>query len=449
MRYKALRWWTLGNATGPARLKLQRSLSHGYDELGNRTHTRMPDGRTLHWLFYGSGHLHQINIEPVKVPGQLPAAHQVIADIERDALHREVRRSQGALSSRYDWDPAGRLLRHRAALQGSGHVARPGSSNATAIPALERGYAYDAAGQLIARADSLRGRQDFRYDPTGRILASLPAQGSPLARELFAFDPAGNLLDSMPGKEGQPVDTTLGVVGDNRLRFYQDLHFEYDVHGNVTKRTRGNQKAGTQEVLDLTWNADHQLIESNTTRHGVTQATRYAYDPLGRRVAKSDAFGSTHYLWDGDLMVHSQRGARQALYIYEPGSFVPLATIQGAGEEHSTYWYQCDQIGAPLELTDEQGQVAWAADYKVWGEAVMRTVLRTGTDDRPISTRAWGSKPVAPPPPPPIEQPFRFQGQQFDEETGLHYNLFRYYDPQIGRFISQDPIGVLGGSNLF
>ena len=48
----------LGNATGQARQKLQRSLSHGYDELGNRTHTRMPDGRTLHWLFYGSGHLH-------------------------------------------------------------------------------------------------------------------------------------------------------------------------------------------------------------------------------------------------------------------------------------------------------------------------------------------------------------------------------------------------------
>ncbi|MCX7508946.1 RHS domain-containing protein [Delftia tsuruhatensis] len=409
----------LGNATGQARQKLQRSLSHGYDELGNRSHTRMPDGRTLHWLFYGSGHLHQINIAATQGPDQPPAAHQVIADIERDALHREVRRSQGALSSRYDWDPAGRLLRHRAALQGSGHVIRPGNSNAT----LERGYAYDAAGQLIARADSLRGRQDFRYDPTGRILASLPAQGSPLARELFAFDPAGNLLDSIPGKDGQPVDTTLGVVGDNRLRFYQDLHFEYDVNGNVTKRTRGNQKAGTQEVLDLTWNADHQLIESNATRHGVTQATRYAYAPLGRRVAKSDAFGSTHYLWDGDLMVHSQRGGRQALYIYEPGSFVPLATIQGAGEEHSTYWYQCDQIGAPLELTDEQGQVAWAADYKVWGEAVMRRVLRTGTDDRPSGNRAWGSKPAASPPPPLIEPTFRFQGQ--------------------------DPTGLEGGINLF
>jgi RHS repeat-associated protein len=48
-----------------------------------------------------------------------------------------------------------------------------------------------------------------------------------------------------------------------------------------------------------------------------------------------------------------------------------------------------------------------------------------------------------------LEQPFRFQGQQFDEETGLHYNRFRYYDPGVGRFVSQDPIGLRGGSNLF
>ncbi|WP_047219798.1 hypothetical protein [Delftia lacustris] len=142
------------------------------------------------------------------------------------------------------------------------------------------------------------------------------------------------------------------------------------MRGNVTRRTRGNQKTGTQEVLDLTWNADHQLVESNTTRHGVTQATRYAYDPTGRCVAKSDAFCSTHYLWDGDLMVHSQRGTRQALYIYEPGSFVPLATIQGAGEEHSTYWYQCDQIGRHW-ITDEQGQGAWAAPRPTLGLLVV------------------------------------------------------------------------------
>lgn len=48
-----------------------------------------------------------------------------------------------------------------------------------------------------------------------------------------------------------------------------------------------------------------------------------------------------------------------------------------------------------------------------------------------------------------IDQPFRFQGQQFDEETGLHYNRFRHFDPVVGRFVSQDPIGLLGGINAY
>ena len=48
-----------------------------------------------------------------------------------------------------------------------------------------------------------------------------------------------------------------------------------------------------------------------------------------------------------------------------------------------------------------------------------------------------------------LKQPFRFQGQYFDEESGLHYNRFRYYDPSSGRFVSQDPIGLLGGFNLY
>ncbi|CAN7212521.1 RHS domain-containing protein [Acidovorax sp. LjRoot129] len=329
---------------------------------------------------------------------------------------------------------------------------------------LERAYAYDTAGQLVVRADSLRGRQDFRYDPTGRILAAIPGalQGGRTPgsynAELFAFDPAGNLL---PESSTSPGRTGEGVIFDNRLRFYQDLHFEYDVHGNVIRRTRGNQKAGHQEVVELRWNADHQLIESTSTRHGVSQTTRYAYDALGRRVSKSDAFGSTCYLWDGDLMIHSQRGVKQALYVYETDSFIPLATVQGAANDaasEQTYWYQCDQIGSPQELTDERGHIAWAADYKVWGEAKLRKLdwPRTGTDGGPArGSSAWpvgasgSSSPCDAAASPLVEQPFRFQGQQFDEETGLHYNRFRYFDPAVGRFVSQDPIGLYGDINLF
>jgi RHS repeat-associated protein len=443
----------MGSASGSSTLK--RQLSHSYDALGNRLQTLLPDGRSLNWLFYGSGHLHQINLDG-----------EVLADIERDALHRETSRSQGSLNSQFDYDPAGRLVRHRASAQRAVNAV------------LERAYAYDATGQLVERADSLRGRQDFRYDPVGRILSALPSAFTGTASthqsELFAFDPAGNLLpenniknNSSLGNEyaGYSQNSTQNkIIPDNRLKVYQDLAFAYDAHGNVTQRIRGNQAAGTHSDASFIWNADHQLAAATVSRHGFTQTTRYAYDALGRRVTKADSFGATHYLWDGDLMVHSQRGSKEALFVFEPNSFVPLATVQGTKNDKQTYWYQCDQIGAPQELTDAQGNIVWAADYKVWGEAKVRQITlpqsyRTGTDDysandfTPKRGGTWklagdsAAKTAASNAPPPIEQPFRFQGQQFDEETGLHYNRFRYYDPVIGRFVSQDPIGLMGGFN--
>jgi RHS repeat-associated protein len=381
---------------------VSRVLAHEYDPLGNRIRTQLPDGRALNWLFYGSGHLHQINIEK-------DGEHAVVCDIERDALHREARRSQGVLDSRYEHDPMGRLLRHRSA-----RPARPAQEPEALI---ERRYVYDTAGHLTERVDGLRGMQRYRYDPTGRILGAFPVGTA--SAEVFAFDPAGNLL---------PRDEPAGRVEDNRIRVFEDLRFDYDVHGNVITRRKG-----AHEEARLSWDADHRLTRAEVTRHGVTQTTDYCYDALGRRALKQDAFGATDFLWDGDLMIQSRRGSKEALYLFEPESFVPLATIQ----ECETFWYQCDQIGAPQELTDALGRLVWAADYKVWGEVSLR---KTGTG-------GWYG--AATPPTRQPEQPFRFQGQQFDAETGLHYNRFRYYDPSVGRFASQDPIGLDGGFNLF
>jgi RHS repeat-associated protein len=264
--------------------------------------------------------------------------------------------------------------------------------------------------------DKQRGNTVFQYDPTGRILN---AKGR--TEEFFEFDPAGNM---------QPKGLGAYTVPGNRLEVFEDLRYEYDVHGNVSTR-----KKGVHEEAEFTWNAEHQLKEAKVTRKGTTQTTRYEYDALGRRTRKIDAFGATEYLWDGDLMIESRRNNKQALFLFEPGSFVPLATVQ----DEKTYWYQCDQVGALQELTDKEGQIVWAADYRVWGETKLRKI---GTDGAVRYAKQ-------PEPPPVLEQPFRFQGQQFDEETGLHYNRHRYYDPGIGRFVSQDPIGLRGGGNLF
>ena len=150
--------------------------------------------------------------------------------------------------------------------------------------------------------------------------------------------------------------------------------------------------------------------------------------------------------------------ARTTHYLYEPGSFVPLAQavrrkaitlpVQPAYAEDydldedplwtqaiepqafdAIAWYQCDHLGTPQELTDEAGEIAWSVQYKAWGAA--QEVI---TD----AARKAG-----------IHNPLRFQGQYYDHETGLHYNRHRYYDPVSGRFVSKDPIGLAGGLNIY
>ena len=155
--------------------------------------------------------------------------------------------------------------------------------------------------------------------------------------------------------------------------------------------------------------------------------------------------------------------------------------------------YHCDHLGTPRELTNEQGQLVWSADYLAWGkikslkgrsggagtgiaspDAPRNQFWHTRTQpgranlpewvaDNTGNVQKWrqlkgAEQPDEAPPDAvndpsvwgePTDQSIRFQGQWHDPETGLHYNRFRYYDPEIGRFIHQDPVGLLGGQNLY
>ena len=132
---------------------------------------------------------------------------------------------------------------------------------------------------------------------------------------------------------------------------------------------------------------------------------------------------------------NNEKTDRTFSYIYShPNSYEPLAQIctgyKGEGTQSETNaqhinYFHCDQIGIPREMTDEAGNLLWYADYKGWGGIREAHNLKDA------------------------HQPFRLQNQYVDEETGLHYNLFRYYDPHIGRFTQQDPIGLAGGMNLY
>ncbi len=156
----------------------------------------------------------------------------------------------------------------------------------------------------------------------------------------------------------------------------------------------------------------------------------YKYDAFGRRIKKTitDKSGhqkTTEFLWQGDnLIAETDNKEHYQSYIYEPNSFKPLALIVGRGKEHKVYHYQLDHIGTPTDLTDTKGNAVWSAQYLAYG-----TIYTQHTEE--------------------VTNPLRFQGQYFDQETGLHYNRHRYYNPKNGLFTTADPIGLAGGLNNY
>jgi len=114
------------------------------------------------------------------------------------------------------------------------------------------------------------------------------------------------------------------------------------------------------------------------------------------------------------------RGGNEIGYLYHPESFVPLAQVHDGVLHH----LHTDHLGTPLEASNEGGDITWRVTYRTWGNVIAEEVTE-------------------------IQQRVRFQGQYFDAETGLHYNRFRSFDPQLRRYLSQDPIGLYGGINSY
>ena len=197
--------------------------------------------------------------------------------------------------------------------------------------------------------------------------------------------------------------------------------YEYDEMDNLcTKILR------TGEEWHYAWNSVGHLAEVVRPDGGVV---RFTYDALGQRVSKSYKGRVTHWVWDENKPLHewtelevgagTQAAAEVLTWLFEEESFAPVAKLQGR-EQHSIL---TDHLGTPVQMHDGQGQQVWAAELDSYGK------VRQHEGEAAC--------------------PFRYQGQYEDVETGLYYNRFRYYDPECGQYIYQDPIGLNGGSRLY
>ena len=144
---------------------------------------------------------------------------------------------------------------------------------------------------------------------------------------------------------------------------------------------------------------------------------------MGRRIWKNYKQTTTHWHWDGSVPLHEWKGfvSKDPLsenlitWVFEEDSFSPIAKLRG----EKKYSILADHLGTPIEMYQDDGSLFWERQLNANGKTIKET--------------QQGSC------------PFLFQGQYYDTEIELAYNRFRYYDPEDGRYISQDPIGLLGG----
>lgn len=368
-----------------------------YDPLGNLLMESQGDSRISHLYDEMSrclqtmtpdGHGIANEYDGLGLPTAISYNGKLVTAISRDSLGREVERQQGAIRTQTEYDPNGRLKQRSHFLKEKIHDRQK--------------YQYDSVGRIQSIERLKLGKTEYQYDPLDRLTS---VKG--IHEETFQFDPAGNIL-------GSPLhhDSSKAHRG-NRLAFYGDRKFSYDDVGNLVQESRGK---GGKLTTQFTYNALNELVGVN--KEG--QNFEFKYDAFGRRISKTDSFGETSFRWKGDVLLQEKRKHIEKVFIFEPDSFIPAAMVQ----DSEVFHYKNDHLGTPYELNNEDGESVWRVTYSAYGKVVGQEFDR-------------------------VENPIRFQGQYYDDGVQLHYNRHRFYDPGVGRFIHQDPIGLRGGNNCY
>ncbi|EUB87800.1 RHS repeat protein [Pseudomonas sp. GM30] len=362
------------------------TLRYAYDACGQLKRQRLPDNSKLDYHYAKGGALTAIDLNGTRLSSHVYQSG------------REQQRQQGLLRSDYAYDDQGRLQLHTV--------------NQQTRPLYLRHYSYAVNGNLAGIADSRHGQRSYYYDALDRLTRVRHSRDE--LPESFAHDPAGNLL-----MQDRPGPTR---IKGNRLLMQGDRHYDYDAFGNLIRERRGRDQ---QLVTEYRYDCQHRLI-GLTRADG--QTASYQYDAFGRRLRKTVDGQITEFFWQGDHLVAESSSTHYRSYVYEPGTFRPLALLDGKGPKKACpFYYQLDHLGTPQELTDYSGEIVWSAQYDAYGKVAAITLA--GEDY--------------------LDQPLRFQGQYFDAESGLHYNRHRYYDPRLGRYLTPDPVKLAGGLNQY
>ncbi len=308
---------------------------------------------------------------------------------------------------------------------GMNRLASLTHNNGTADVAFYR-FAYNADSRITKITD-IDGVTDYSYDNRDQLTASDHTDTNN-PDESYSYEANGNRVSSSIHGEGYET-------GDgNRLLSDGTFNYEYDNEGNLIRRTA----IATGVVRELEWDYRNRLVAiiDKDAAGNETQRAEYTYDVFDRRIAKvvdnnpQDAVNAlvTHFVYDGSdvhLEFVDSDGANEPVldirYLQGPEVDQILAQEEVGGD---AIWHLTDRLGTIRDLADNSGTVINHITYDSFGNVVSET-------DADFETR------------------YLFTGREFDEETSLYYYRARFYDPQAGRFIGEDPIGLEGGLNLY
>ncbi len=279
--------------------------------------------------------------------------------------------------------------------QGDVLTARDASSGAQVIGRAD--YVLDSLRQRTSLTD-VDGAHTFTHDAAGQLTAAVHPAGSGLADESFQYDSTGNRT----AWAGSPA-ATVGYDAGGRLQSDGTYDYTYDAEGRLL--TRLNRATGG--VTRYAWNGAGQLA-SVTAPNGAVSS--YRYDGFGRRVEANDDGTIRRFVYSGGNLIAAYDGTNSLRTTYVTGT--ALNSVYEIIRAGTPYYPLFDAVGSVTALTDGSGAVAGRVRYSAFGAPTSSGVADDG---------------------------FMFTGQQYDTATGLVYARARYYDPTLGRFVSQDP----------
>lgn len=393
-----------------------------YDKSGNRTSITSSAGANIQLRHNEFGLVNAIHAMAASA-GREPlngAAWQ--AQLKYDHTGKEIERIlPGGITNEWKYDQAGRAQEQKLSKNG--------------IVQSWKKYAWDANNRLTDIFDSLsQANTHFKHDALGNLVLAQYADNAVVHR---SADATGNIYESKDQTDRRY--NAAGALLESRKYFYK-----YDEEGNLTGKTDKINNRKTR----FEWYANGNL--KKVVRPDGKEITFY-YDALGRRTKKCFENKITRWIWDGNTPLHEWTYDEKdepapvinewgeitwnreepnpanlpaentgITWVFEADRSLPCAKI----ENGKSYSIIHDHLGTPRESYDASGKKVWECELDIYGRAQVIV----------------GDKNFI---------PFRYEGQYEDEETGLYYNRFRYYNPEDGRYISKDPVSIAGGLNVY